>query len=257
MSRGRGSRGGGVAIVAATVAFGAVHSLLASRGAKRLTERLLGTRRRNALYRPFYLAQSVVTFGALLVHFRRQPGHTLYHVRGPAALVMRAGQIAGLAYAVAAAYQVGIPGMLGLRGLWAWVRGRDVPPEPEAQGPAVDGPRRPTYAAPASSPPLPGTASPPRADVHADGRMRATGPFRLHRHPLNFAPLPVLWLFPRMTTRLAALAGASTVYLVLGSIHEEVRLRSAYGRAYERYQRSGVPFYVPVRMIGSGRRIVG
>ena len=83
--------------------------------------------------------------------------------------------------------------------------------------------------------------------------MRATGPFELHRHPLNFAPLPVLWLFPRMTTRLAALAGASTAYLVLGSLHEEVRLRSAYGPAYERYQRSGVPFYVPVPRVRSSR----
>lgn len=246
VSRGKGSRAGVVAIGAACVAFGAVHSLLASRGAKRLAERLLGTRRRNALYRPFYLAQSTVTLGALLLYIRRQPGHTLYHVRGPAALIMRAGQIAGLAYAVAAAHQIGIPGMLGLRGLWAWTRGRDVPPEPEAQGPAIVG-GRPPYGALTSSPSRP---SPSPGEAHAENRMRVTGPFRLHRHPVNFAPLPVLWLFPRMTTRVAALAGASTVYLLLGSIHEEVRLRAAYGRAYERYQKSGVPFYLPVPSIG-------
>jgi protein-S-isoprenylcysteine O-methyltransferase Ste14 len=94
--------------------------------------------------------------------------------------------------------------------------GRQVHAPPEAQGPAYE-----------------------------QGEMEATGPFRRHRHPLNFAPLPVLWLFPHMTSRLAAMNLASTAYLVLGSIHEEARLHSAYGTAYKRYLASGVPFYAP------------
>lgn len=209
---------GAARIAAATGAFAVVHSLLASRRAKRAAERLVGEKGRNALYRPFYLAQSFVTFGALVVYVWRQPSDTLYRIRGPAALLMRAGQAAGLGYAVYAARQVGIADMLGLRGLTGWIGGTHVPPEPEAQGPAPD----------------------------EDGEMRASGPFRLHRHPLNFAPLPVLWLFPHMTTRLAALNLASTAYLVLGSVHEEVRLRAAYGDSYARYQASGVPFFIPI-----------
>jgi hypothetical protein len=37
----------------------------------------------------------------------------------------------------------------------------------------------------------------------------------------------------------------SSVYLVLGSWHEAVRLRMAYGSPYEEYMRSGVGFYLP------------
>jgi protein-S-isoprenylcysteine O-methyltransferase Ste14 len=204
-------------VMAATTAFAVLHSLLASRAAKNAAERALGRTKRNALYRPFYLVQSVVTFGALLVYFRRQPEVKLYEIRGPGAWLMRIGQVAGLGHAFWAAHHVGIPGMLGLSGLLSWARGDAVPAEPEAQGPARENAER----------------------------MKASGPFRWQRHPLNFAPLPVLWLFPRMTSRLAALNVASTVYLIAGSVHEEARLRRAHPSAYARYQQSGVPFYLP------------
>lgn len=209
---------GALKIAVATGLFAAVHSLLATRSAKRTAERVLGTSGRNALYRPFYLIQSMVTFGALVVYYRRQDGTTLYRVEGGCAALMRAGQVLGLIHAVRGAHHVDITRILGLEGLSALVRGRRPPPEPEAQGPA-------------------------REDRRG---MKVTGPFRLHRHPLNFAPLPVLWLFPRMTTRLLALNIVSTAYLVLGSLHEEVRLRSVHGRPYAAYQESGIPFFLPL-----------
>jgi protein-S-isoprenylcysteine O-methyltransferase Ste14 len=48
-----------------------------------------------------------------------------------------------------------------------------------------------------------------------------------------------------MTTRLLAFNVAATLYLVVGSRHEEARLRHAFGSDYDAYQNSGVPFYVP------------
>jgi protein-S-isoprenylcysteine O-methyltransferase Ste14 len=75
--------------------------------------------------------------------------------------------------------------------------------------------------------------------------MKMSGPFRLSRHPLNFAMLPIIWMMPRMTVNLAAFNLVTTLYSILGSVHEERRLKAAYGRAYADYQTSGVNFFVP------------
>src|SRR5437588_841547 len=85
-----------------------------------------------------------------------------------------------------------------------------------------------------------------RAATRTLGERHAIGPFAWSRHPLNFAPLPILWLWPRMTTSLLAFNTAATIYLVVGSLHEEARLREAFGDDYVAYLDSGVPFYVPL-----------
>lgn len=204
-------------VMAATAVFAGVHSLLASRAAKRVAAEQFGQRNRNGLYRLFYLGQSVVTFGILVAYIRRQPTKTIYVATGTAAAAMHAAQFAALVYAVRSANQVGILKMAGIESVRAWLGGDvHVPPEPEAQGPAME-----------------------------DGRLRATGPFAGSRHPLNFAPIPIFWLWPRMTTRLLAFNIAATAYLYLGSIHEEMRLKAAYGDEYRRYLQANVPFYVP------------
>jgi protein-S-isoprenylcysteine O-methyltransferase Ste14 len=205
-------------IIAATAVFGGVHSWLASRQAKEAAARVFGQRARNGWYRLFYLAQSVVTLAALFAYLRPLPDRVLYHVRGWAAWPLYLGQAAGLAYATITAYHVGLAGILGLRPAMAFLRGEaQVVPEPEAQGPALE----------------------------PDGRLRVRGPFRHSRHPLNFAPLLVFWLWPKMTAKLLIFNLASTAYLVLGSVHEESRLRAAYGETYAAYAESEVPCYVP------------
>ena len=62
-----------IKVMAATAAFGLVHSALASRSTKRAAANRFGERNRNGLYRVFYLAQSAVTFGMLAAYIRRQP----------------------------------------------------------------------------------------------------------------------------------------------------------------------------------------
>ena len=200
-----------------TAVFAVVHSVLASRGAKQLAGRLIGERERDAFYRPFYVAQSLVTFGLLLLYARTLPERVLYQVRGPFALLMRAGQLAGLLHAFSAAYHAGILRLLGLNNLVAWLDGREIPPGPMAQGPEMD----------------------------SSARLTIGGPYRWSRHPLNFSPLPVFWLAPRLTIRRLVFNLVATVYLVLGSLHEEERLRAVYGDAYAAYQESDIPFYWP------------
>jgi len=203
--------------VLATGAFAAVHSLLASRTAKRTVADLFGTTNADGWYRVAYIAQSFATAGLLVDYLRRQPSVPLYHVRGPAAAVMHAAQVAGFAHATMGARQVGILRITGLENLTAWIKGQDVPPMPEAQGPGFGG----------------------------DSVNRRSGPLALSRHPLNLSPLPVLWLWPRMNSTLLMFNIASTFYLVVGSLHEEARLTEVEGPNYEAYRESGVPFYWP------------
>ncbi len=204
-------------VAVATAAFGLVHSALASRGAKRAAARRFGERNRNGLYRVVYIGQSLVTFGLLAAYIRRQPSRELYRVEGPLAVLMHAVQAGAVVYATVAAGQVGLRRIAGLESFLAWLGDGPVPPEPEAQGPALDD----------------------------EGRGHPAGPFAWSRHPLNFAPLPIFWLWPRMTTSLLAFNTAATIYLVVGSLHEESRLREAFGDGYDAYRNSGVPFYVP------------
>lgn len=206
-----------VKVAAATAAFGVVHSLLASRKAKRAAARTFGERNRNGLYRVFYIGQSLVTFGILAAYIRRQPSRELYRIDGPLALLMHALQAGAVVYATAAAGQVGLRRITGVESFLAWLGDGPVGPEPEAQGPALD----------------------------EEGRFNSAGPFAWSRHPLNFAPLPILWLWPHMTTSLLAFNTAATIYLVIGSLHEEARLREEFGDDYDAYLNSGIPFYVP------------
>lgn len=203
--------------------FGVVHSLIASRAAKKIASRAWGQRHRNAFYRPFYIAQSFATLWALWRYIRPLPDQVLYRVRGFPMILMRLGQVLGVVYAFYAAASVGLTRISGLKGLLAFLRSEQhIAPEPEAQGP-----------------------SPGKSILPGTGRMNVIGPFRHHRHPLNFSPLPIFWLNPVMTVKLLAFTLASTIYLILGSVHEETRLEAAYGSPYRRYQNSGIPFFWP------------
>jgi hypothetical protein len=106
-------------VMAATAIFGMVHSALASHTAKNTAARFVGERRRNAWYRPFYLVQSLATFGALVLYVKGLPDQTLYRVRGPLAGIMQLTRLASVGYAAYAAHHVGLPAMLGWPGLTA------------------------------------------------------------------------------------------------------------------------------------------
>lgn len=80
-------------VAAATAAFGVVHSVLASRTAKRAAARRFGERNRNGLYRVFYIGQSLVTFGLLAAYIRRQPSRELYRIEGPLAFLLTAARL--------------------------------------------------------------------------------------------------------------------------------------------------------------------
>lgn len=208
-------RGSPARVAAIVLGYALVHSVLASRQAKGVARRLLGTRVRDGLYRFVFNAQAVLLFAWAAWTFIRLPDRTLYRVSRPWSWAMYVAQLGGIGLMAWAASAVSIAGMTGLGPLIALFRRARPEREPEAQGPRLG----------------------------ADGHMLVRGPFRFTRHPANWGPLIVVLLSPRMTVNRAALAALSAAYLVLGSVHEEFRLLAAHRRPYERY-RARVPFLV-------------
>jgi protein-S-isoprenylcysteine O-methyltransferase Ste14 len=76
------------------------------------------------------------------------------------------------------------------------------------------------------------------------GPLEVQGLYCYVRHPLYVFSTILIWLTPYMTTSLAALYGAMTLYFCLGSIPEEHKLLLQFGDAYARY-REQVPRFLP------------
>ncbi len=203
-------------IVLVCTALAAIHSLLASKQAKDLTCRMAGHRYRNGLYRFAFNAKSVLLLAWGTYWFLRLPDREIYRVRAPWSWIFRVGQAASLGVLLSAVRVIGVLDFAGISQLRSFLAGLDPDPEPEAQGPPVD--------------PV--------------GRMVTSQPFRFTRHPSNLGALGIFLFFPRITVNRVTLAALVALYAILGSLHEERRLRVAYGEPFEQYRRE-VPFFIP------------
>jgi protein-S-isoprenylcysteine O-methyltransferase Ste14 len=198
-----------------------MHSILASKQVKDLAHRISGPRYRDGLYRLTFNAQSVVSLLWAARQFSQLPDRELYRVRPPWSWLLRANQVASLGVLLSGVRVMGILRFAGLTPLRDLLTGSDVRPAPEAQGP------------PSGS----------------DDEMVRSGAFRFSRHPGNLGALGFFMFLPRMTANRTVLIVLVALYVVLGSMHEEYRLRAAHGAAYERYRRV-VPFLLPSRPRG-------
>src|SRR5215212_6287832 len=195
-----------------------VHSVLASKRAKDLARRISGSRYRDGLYRFAFNAQSVASLLWAAHRFSRLPDRELYRARPPWSWLLRASQAASLGVLLSGVRVMGILSFAGLTPLRDLLAGKDVRPAPEAQGPPIG----------------------------SDDEVVRTGAFLFTRHPGNLGALGFFLFLPRMTANRAVLVVLVALYVVLGSMHEEYRLRATYGAAYERYRRV-VPFLIPRR----------
>lgn len=200
-------------MVPVTVAFILAKSLLASRQVKGAVAKGLSTRVRNGLYRPLYIVFSAVGAFLLVRKVYRGPHRVLYDLRPPFSWLMRGGQVACVLATVEATRVIG-PGFFGTPQLKAFLRGEDAGAEPEAQGPALD----------------------------SDGELSSRTVFGVTRHPNNWFPTSIFLLEPRMTDKRAVFCALVALHGVVGSVHEEYRLRKQYGdAAYDRYTKKA-PF---------------
>jgi protein-S-isoprenylcysteine O-methyltransferase Ste14 len=194
----------------------AIHSLLASKPTKDLARWIAGARYRNGLYRFAYNIQSMLFLLWAIQWFLRLPDREIYQVGRPWSWLFRIGQLASLGVLLSAVRVIGVLDFAGVSQLRSLLAGLDSGPEPEAQGPPLG----------------------------ADGQIVADWVFRFSRHPSNLGALGVFLFFPRITVNRVTLVMLVALYVVLGSLHEERRLRAAYGEPFEQYRRE-VPFLVP------------
>lgn len=214
-----------VSVAAASALYFALHSLLASFAAKRTFERWAGKRTRNGWYRALYCLSSSVGLAALYRFARARPSYEFYHARGTSRLVLMAVQMLGLALAFDSARRMRVLRLLGAQNLEKWAQGEEGEPEPEAQGPPPE-----VLAATAR-----GQAP----------TLERAGAFAMSRNALNFAVLPLFWAYPRLNSNYAAFCSVMTLYCILGSWLTERRLHACYGKQWEQYKSSGVPFFLP------------
>jgi methanethiol S-methyltransferase len=200
------------------VLWALVHSVLASKQVKDLTRRIAGPPYRDGLYRFIFNVQSVVLLVWAARRFSRLPDRELYRVKPLWSCLFRASQIASLGVLLSGVRVMGVLKFAGLTPLLDFLTRKDISPEPEAQGPPVG----------------------------AGDEMVRAGAFGFTRHPGNLGALGFFLFLPRMTVNRAVLTALVALYVVLGSMHEEYRLRATYGAAYERYRRV-VPFLIPRR----------
>lgn len=79
-----------------------------------------------------------------------------------------------------------------------------------------------------------------------------SGSYAYVRHPLYAAALPMMWLSPSMSVNWLTVYGIFSLYMYIGSFHEEYRLARQFGPAYRAYQQR-VGRFLPRRIRRSGR----
>jgi methanethiol S-methyltransferase len=178
------------------MAFGLIHSLLASHTAKAAAQRLIGRNIATPTYRLLYNVAAIITLAPALYLVFRLPDQELYRFPTPwdsIALGLQVLAAVGLVYAV---YQMDAWFFLGLRQL----------------------------------------GEPSSIDSTSTAQLVTTGLYRIVRHPLYTFSLIVLYLASPMSVNWLAFAVSCNLYFYLGSIFEERKLVREFGDAYCAYR---------------------
>jgi len=207
-------------VAAWSALYFAVHSALSTFGVKNASARLVGQRNSDGFYRLFY--STVAMFGLLWLFLaaRRLPDRKIYHAKGAELLATLAIQGCAALMIYGVVKRVRALRLLGAENAFGYFAGKNIEAAPDGQ-------------------------IPPAGEIELPPTFARDGALALSRHALNFWVLPLFWAWPRMTRNYAVFCGVTTLYCVLGSFFSELRQRARYGKSWERYQNSGVPFFLP------------
>jgi hypothetical protein len=156
-----------------------------------------------------------VSFGWLVYSIARVPDRELLRIKGPAGTLLLLAKLGAAGLTAWSGLILGPLRFNGVPQVVAYLQGKRPPPEDEAQGP-----------------------------IRVHGRLKVVGPFRVVRHPANLGPFLFALFSRRVTVKGVTLTLLLGLYGVLGSMHEEYRLKARHGEEYDRYRRE-VPFALP------------
>jgi methanethiol S-methyltransferase len=185
-----------LAIFITLMAFGLVHSLLASHAAKTAVQRVLGRNVAAATYRLLFNVAALVTIVPAMYLVFYLPDHELYRFPAPWDSIALGVQVLAALSLVVAVYQMDAWFFLGLRQL----------------------------------------GEPSSIDSTSTAQLVTSGLYRIVRHPLYTFSLIALYLTSPMSGNWLAFAVSCNVYFFLGSIFEERKLVREFGEAYRTYQ---------------------
>lgn len=192
------------------VAFGFVHSILASKEAKQAFQERFGERAYHGLYRLIYNILAGVTLLPAAVLMMVVPSRVVWMVESPISIVFLALQLVGVIGLLVSIAQIDGGQFLGISQAIAYFRGDTLPL-----------PKEP---------------------------LSVGGVYALVRHPLYFFSLLVLWFVPTMSEGYLGLCIGATLYFVIGSWYEERRLLAYFGDEYRAYQQK-VAWMIPFVML--------
>jgi len=189
--------------------YALLHSALLTEWSRTALTAALGQKAFGGLFRLGYALQAIVLLLAYLVCVARLPNQAWGQAGYGLAALLWSVRLAALALIARCVASCGAAKFLGWEQLRAWWRGEPIP-----------------------------------GDGVETGQLVLGGVYRWVRHPMYAAGLVALWAEPSWSANQFAFTLAASLYLVLGSLHEERRLLRFYGRAYREYM-ARTPRFVP------------
>lgn len=214
-----------------------LHSLLASLPVKAWVQHTLGDQV-NRWYRLGYNVVAVVLLLPLPVVLALLPDQVLYVVPAPWRWLMLAGQGVALLGLLATTRQTDTSYFLGFSQL------REQPAAANTGNPADH--------------PVDHSGNHSPDPSVGDDTLVTDGLYGYVRHPMYAFSILLVWLSPAMSSNLLAVILLLSLYMYIGSFHEEHRLIQVFGDQYRAYQQR-VPRLLPrLRLpFGRGRKTMG
>ncbi len=191
------SQTGFIWILLACALYGVIHSVLASTTLKAWAERQAGPGAYRRFYRLFFVAVALITSLPLLALAGLLPDRLIYAIPAPWLWLTLSLQALALMLLMVGVLQTGALTFVGIRQLFESAHPGGPVPE----------------------------------------KLVVNGLYRWVRHPLYTASFVLLWLAPRMTWNLLALAIGLSAYMLIGTLFEEQKLVQQFGKDYLDYRR--------------------